>query len=427
MRFAERVLDDAKIRASYGVTGNQSIGNYDYLYAYTPNLVYDGIGGLVPARLGTDDLRWEQIVQKNLGLDLSFLGSRITATVDLYDKVTDGILSNFQVAKELGFNSVRRNIGTVTNRGIEIALSGDIIRMRNFRWNSGFNISINDNKINKLSEGRPYIQNGLWLMSEGGSIGDLVGFKFIDIFPYDESNAFTPDWKQLNPVFENGIFQSYTLNGETYHGEILQKKLPNGMPFRGGDINWEENPETRNGVIDYDDRMLMGNALATTTGGLNTNLTYKNVSLFFSFYFSFGNDIYNWAEYFRNTFKLVGATPAPNVIHNIWRKQGDIALYPRPYDDVYENSRYANSFYLEDGSFIRLKDIRLSYDLPSSITEKLKVTGLNIYGYSQNLLTWTNYTGLDPEFTSYDPIQIGEDRGRYPRQREFGIGLTVNF
>lgn len=427
MKFAQRVLDDAKIRVSYGVTGNQAIGDFDHYYTYQPTYVYDGIGGVSPSRLGSDELRWEQIIQKNIGLDLSFWDSRLMVTFDLYDKVTDGILSNFQVAKELGFSSVRRNIGTVTNKGLELAISGDIMRKNHFRWNAGVNISVNDNKINKLSEGRPYIQNGLWLMSEGGSIGDLVGFKYIDIFPYNESNAFTPDWEQLTPVFENGVFQNYTLNGSSYTGEILQKTLPNGLPFRGGDINWDENPETRNGIIDYDDRMPIGNALANITGGVNTQFTYKNMSLYLSFYYSFGNDIYNWAEYFRNSFKNMGSTPTPQVIHNIWRKQGDIALYPRPYDDVYENSRYANSFYIEDGSFIRLQDIRFSYDLPTRMIEDLKIKGLNLYIYAKNPLTWTRYSGIDPEFTNYDPIQIGEDRGRYPRQRELGAGLTLNF
>ncbi len=427
MKFAQRVLDDAKLRVSYGITGNQSIGDFDYLYTYSPSTVYDGIGGVAPSRLGTDDLRWEQITQTNLGLDLSFWDSRLMFTFDVYEKVTDGILSNFQVAKELGFSSVRQNIGVVTNKGVELAVSGDIIRKNDLRWNAGFNISLNDNKIDKLSLGRSYIQNGLWLMNEGGSIGDLVGFKYIDIFPYDESNAFTPDWEQLTPVFENGVFQNYSLNGNTYTGDILQKKLPNGLPFRGGDINWDENDETRDGIIDYDDRMLVGNALAKITGGINTQLTYKKVSLYLSFYYSLGSDIYNWAEYFRNSFKNMGATPAPHVINNIWRKQGDIALYPRPYDDVYENSRYANSFYIEDGSFVRLQDVRVSYDMPSKITDNLKIESLNLYLYAKNLLTWTNYSGIDPEFTSYDPIQIGEDRGRYPRQREIGVGFTLNF
>lgn len=428
MKFAQKFLDDAKLRVSYGVTGNQSIGDFDYYYTYTPGTVYDGIGGVVPARLGTDDLRWEQITQKNVGLDLSLWDSRLVVTFDLYNKVTDGILSNFQVAKELGFSSIRTNVGTVTNNGLEFTVSGDIIRKNQFRWNTSFNMSVNDNRINKLSAGRPFIQNGLWLMREGGRIGDLIGFKYIDVFPYDESNAFSSDWDQLTPIFNNdGVFQHYELNGNIYTGEVLQKKLPNGMPFRGGDINWEESPESKNGIIDYDDRMLVGNALAKITGGLNTQLTYKYISLYLAFYYSFGSDIYNWAEYFRNSFKNMGSTPAPNVIHNIWRKQGDIALYPRPFDDVFENSRYANSFYIEDGSFIRLQDVRIGYDMPSKIFEKWKLKGLNLYLYGKNLLTWTKYSGIDPEFTSFDPIRIGEDRGRYPRQREAGMGLTVNF
>lgn len=428
MKFTQRFLDDAKLRVSYGVTGNQSIGDYDHYYSYAPGDVYDGIGGVAPARLGSKELRWEGITQTNLGLDLSFWGSRLVLNVDLYNKVTDGILSNFEVAKELGYSSVRANIGTVTNKGIEFVASGDVIRSDRFTWNASFNIAVNDNRINKLSLGRTYIQNGLWLMSEGGRIGDFIGFKYIDIFPYNESNAFTPDWQQLTPVFENGVFQNaYLLNGSTYSGDVLQKKLPNGTPFRGGDVNWEEHPDSKNGIIDYDDRMYMGNALAEITGGFNSTLTYKNISLYLSFYYSFGNDIYNWAEYFRNSFKNMGSTPTPQVIHNIWRKPGDIALYPRPYDDEFENSRYANSFYVEDGSYIRLQDVKISYNFPDKLINKIKINKMNLYGYISNVLTWTKYQGIDPEFTSYNPIQIGEDRGMYPRKREFGLGLNINF
>ena len=126
-------------------------------------------------------------------------------------------------------------------------------------------------------------------------------------------------------------------------------------------------------------------------------------------------------------FKYTGTTPSPDVIYNTWLKQGDIALYPRPYNDEYDNARYANSFYVEDGSFIRLQNVRLSYNLPKNWCRKCGVKGINLYAFVNNALTWTKYSGFDPEFSTSDPLQIGRDKYRYPKKREYGVGMSVNF
>ncbi len=428
MKFSRRVLDDAKIRVSWGVTGNEQIGNYDYLYSYTTGDIYDGIGGVYPARLAVDNLRWEETRQTDVGLDLSFFGQRLTLTADYYDKYTDGLLANLELPKESGFGSMRTNIGEVRNRGFEFSVAGDLVRTRDFRWNASFNISRNWNSIERLSTGEPYLEGDLWWMQEGGSVGDFYGYRQLGIFRYDQSNAFTPDtWQQLTPVFEGGEFRGYTLNGQAYTGDVVQKKLPNGKPFRGGDINWDEAPGSRDGVIDENDRMVLGNALPTYTGGLSTTFTYKNVSLFVSFYYSFGAKIYNDAEHQRNMFKYSSTTPSPHVINNIWVHQGDEALYPRPYNDEFNNARYANSFYLEKGDFIRLQNIRLSYDLPERWLKPLRIKSLQVYFFANNPLTWTAYSGYDPEFSSANPLRIGKDTYRYPHKREFGAGLNVKF
>lgn len=426
--FFKPAMDDGKIRVSYGVTGNESIGNYDYVYSYEPSLIYDGVGGVGPTRIGKDNLKWEETKQINLGLDLSFWNSRLTVTADYYSKYTDGLLANYQLPKESGFSYMRTNVGEMSNKGVELSLAGDIIRTSDFNWNLTFNFAHNQNRIEKLSEGKPYIEGGLWWMEEGGRVGDFYGFKYLGIFQYNESNAFTEDWEQLTPVFENGTFQDrYLFYGKEYTGTVNQKTLPNGKPFRGGDVNWDEPAASRNGVIDDNDRMVIGNALPDFTGGVSTLFSYKNLSLFISFYYSLGGHIYNSAEHVRNEFKFTGTTPAPHVIRNMWLKQGDVAIYPRPYNDDYNNARYANSFYVEDASFIRLQNIRLSYNLPKSWIEKIHIKGLTAYGYINNALTWTNYSGFDPEFSTSNPLQIGKDTYRYPRKKEVGFGLNVNF
>ena len=428
MKFSKKFLEDGKIRVSYGITGNEAIGNYDYIYSYSPNSIYDGVGGVIPTRIGKDNLKWEETKQFNLGLDLNFWNSRLTITADYYDKFTDGLLANYQLPKESGFAYMKTNVGEMSNRGFEIAVTGDIIRTKDWKWNASFNISRNINRIEKLSEGKAYMEGDIWWMQEGGRVGDFYGFKSAGVFAYDESNAFTDKWEQLTPVFENGVFQyKYLLNGKEYAGDIRQKTLPNGKPFRGGDYNWEEPEGTRDGVIDDNDRMVIGNAMPDVTGGLNTTVTWKNVSLYLGFYYSLGGQIYNAAEHNRNMFKYTGTTPSPEVIHNMWLHPGDQAIYPRPYNDDYNNARMGNSFYLEDASFIRLQNVRIAYDLPENWIKKLMLKNINIYAFVNNALTWTNYSGFDPEFSTSNPLQVGKDSYRYPRKREYGIGFSANF
>lgn len=430
MEGTRSFLDDGKVRLSYGITGNEQIGNYEHLLSYRTSTIYDGVGGVTPARLGIDDLAWEQTSQFNAGIDLSFLKSRITVTADYYDKYTSDLLAAFQVPKEWGYSVVMRNIGAVRNTGVELALDADIIRGDDFRWNASFNISKNDNTIEKLSEGKAYLQSGLWWLEEGGKIGDFYGFKAIDVFAYNESNAFTDDWTQLTPVFENGAFaHRYLLNGEEYNGNVNQKTLPNGQPFRGGDMNWEESSLHRDGVINEEDRMILGNAQPDFTGGFNSEFSYKNVSLFLSFYYAIGGDIYNYARQDRNAFRFTGTTPEPEVIENMWVRQGDEALYPRPFNDDFDNARLGqgNSLYLEDGSFLRLRNVRVSYAMPESVTQRIKAKGMGVYVYVNNALTWTKYKGYDPEFSSNSVLELGRDNNRYPRKREIGFGVNVNF
>ncbi len=430
-RFMEKtrgVLEDGKLRLSYGITGNEQIGNYEYIMSYKTDIIYDGVGGVTPSRLSVDDLSWEQTSQVNAGLDLSLFGGRVNLTADYYDKYTKDLLAQFQVPKEWGYSYTMKNIGEVRNRGVEFAVSGDVLKYENFRWNAAFNISKNVTRIEKLADGTPYLQNGLWWIEEGGRLGDFYGYKALNVFRYSESNAFTADWQQLTPVFQDGEFQKYTLNGKDYTGEVHRKTLPDGRPFRGGDINWAENGEP-DGIIDEKDRMVLGNAQPKFTGGFNTQLTYRNWDLFLSFYYSIGGDLYNYARQDRNAFRYTGTTPEPEVIYNLWVKEGDEALYPRPYNDEYDNARLGqgHSFYVEDGSFVKLRNARLSYTFDPKLIKRLKMKNLSLYVYGNNLLTWTNYRGYDPEFSSGSALELGRDNNRYPRKREYGVGFNMNF
>lgn len=429
MQGIKHIIDDMKFRASYGKTGNQSIGNYDYLMLYDIGGVYDDIVTITPHSLGLDGLKWEETSQFNIGIDLRLI-NRINLTFDYYNKQTNDLLTNFQLPKEIGFNSIRRNIGSISNKGFEFLVNADIIRTKDFLWNTSFNIATNDNMILKLSDGLPYLLNSTWWIQEGGKIGDFYGYNNLGVFQYNESNAFTENWERLTPVFSDGAFQNkYLLNGEIYTGTIYKKKLPNGEYFRGGDIDWEnihDNPGEE-GIINEKDRQVIGNSQPLFFGGFGSTLTYKNMSLLVSFYYSFGGKLYNQALHNINSTTYATVIPTSDFIRNMWTKQGDNALYPRPVADYFQNNRAVNSFYIEDASFIRLQNIRLGYVLPTEMTKKFKINNIEIFAYGNNLLTWSSYSGFDPEISSGSALEIGMDTNRYPKKREFGFGITTQF
>ena len=215
-----------------------------------------------------------------------------------------------------------------------------------------------------------------------------------------------------------------------YTGEVKQKTLPNGKPFRGGDINWDElNPKYRDGIIDDKDRGILGNAQPFLTGGFVLTFRYRQVTLSATGYFSAGGKIYNFARYNqdRNSMQAWSTTPHISWVNNFWVKQGDEVTYPRPYHDAWQNDRSVNSLYIEDGSYFKIRNIRLNYRFKQQLVQKAHLKGLALYAYVTNPFTFTAYSGYDPEFSSYSALSIGMDTNRFPRNREFGLGFTINF
>jgi TonB-linked SusC/RagA family outer membrane protein len=440
MKFTESFLSDAKARVGYGITGNESIGDYEYLMSYNVGGIYDGISSLNASRIAIDNLSWEQTAQTNVGLDLRFLDNRFSVSADYYLKDTEGLLANYPMPKEVGFNSVRRNIGSIENRGWEISVNAVLIKKKDLNWDVSFNVATNDNRITKLSDGKPYVLNDQFLIAEGGRIGDFYGYQSEGVFQYNESNAFTADWQQLTPVFQknndglletdlNGhfIFEKYQLNGVDYSGKVVTKKLPDGTPFRGGDFNWKNTSGDTLGLITPDDKSVLANAQANFFGGFNTNIEYKSFTLSMSFYFSIGGKIYNKVKYDRNRYQWSSIVPTLDAMETAWFEQGDIANYPRPYQDNFQNDRAINSIYLEDASYIKLQNIKFGYNVPAKTIKKLKIKELNMYGYINNPLTWTAYSGFDPEFSTSSALSLGVDYNRYPKKRELGLGVNINF
>ena len=351
-------------------------------------------------------------------------------SVDYYDKQTSNLLYQAQMPKETGWTTTTRNVGAMQNRGFEFLINARVINKKDWKWNFSFNIATNNSIIKKLADNTPFfVGSSNIYVQEGRRIGEFYGYRYGGIFQYDESNAFTPDWQQLMPVFENGLFQNqYLLNGKTYTGEVKQKVYISDETtvFQGGDINWLEAPGHEDGVIDEHDRVVLGCAQPDYYGGLNSTLTWKGLSLFVSVYYSMGGQIYNLAKKTRNAFQRTFTTPDIEAIYNMWTQPGDIATYPAPLDRPH-NRLGPTDFYLEDASYIKLRNVKLTYRLPKEITGKIYLKSVDLYVYANNLLTFTAYKGFDPELPTSDALSFNIDNNRYPRKKEFGFGINVNF
>lgn len=394
------VLNDGKLRLSWGQTGNEAIGDYTSQGEFSVGSNYLSYSAASPTVMPNDALTWETTTQYDLGLDLSFLRDRFIFNADFYIKKTSDLLFDVPIPETTGFGYITQNVGDIQNKGAEFTLTSHVLN-RKFKWTSNFNVSFNRNKVvslpeNLLTDG--YMQNGTYhILQEGQPIGVFYGYKFLGVYSRDEDNV-----------------------DEVRFGSA------SGAIFKGGDPIWDD----LNGdhIIDDNDRQIIGDAQPKFIGGFNNDFSYMNFTLNIFFQFVYGNDIYsvlngqrNWVFSYNNT-----STDALNR----WKEQGDVTNYPRPIrnDPLHSGYYYrVSDRWIEDGSYLRLKNVSLAYDVPKKITDKLKIGGLKAYVTGQNLITWTHYTAYDPEVSSYTGTKIGVDEGSYPQSRTVIFGVNVDF
>lgn len=439
------ILTDGKLRASWGITGNQAIGNFDAVQQFVfGKYFYQGVSGVrTNDRLGNSDLKWEETTQSNIGIDLTFFNGRLSFIGDYYVKNTTDLLYDAPLPLEIGFpGKARTNAGSLQNKGIELMVTAYPINTPNFSWQTSVNWSQIRNKITSLPGG-DYV-DGIWYVGQGMEAGNFYGYEYMGIYQYDESNAYTPDYKtQLIPQFQkdesgNVIIQKNmkpiltgyaTPDGKPYTGQVSQLTT-NGVVSKGGDVIWRNLPDEKgelNDNIGNEDRKIIGYGQPRWSIGWSNVINYKQFSLSFSFYGNFGGSIYN--ENRRNiaSFSNSNTTPDPHFIYNMWKYPGQITDSYLGGDKTADNFRRGNSQFLEDGSFVRLQSARLTYSLPGKLIARAHMQYLNVYIYGTNLLTWTEYTGFDPEVSQRSVLKPGEDPGKFPRKREFGFGLNVSF
>jgi outer membrane receptor protein involved in Fe transport len=426
MGWSKKFLTDAKFRVSWGITGQQEIGDFDALNQLVfGNYFYNGLSGVqTSSRLGNPNLKWEEQEQTDFGLDLNLFNGRISFTGDYYIKNTRDLLNDRQLPAEIGFtDNARVNLGSIQNKGIELEVSAYPFRKSSFSWQTSVNWTRNRNKITDLPGG-DYIYQNLWYVGEGKEPGQFFGYKHLGIYEYDESNAYTDDYKiRLIPQIKKDADGNVVLDKDL-KPTVLGYTYPNGTPYagtpnkiknngavaKGGDVIWENLPAedgTLNGEISIEDRQILGSGLPKWTIGFNNTFNY---------------------DLARNNAQLSSSnvTPFPNWINDSWKYPGQITeVYSR--DRATDNMRTNGSYFLEDGSFIRLQSVRLGYQVPPKLSKKALMRNLNVYLYSNNLATWTAYSGFDPEVEQQRVLAPGRDTGKYPRRREIGFGLSSSF
>jgi TonB-dependent starch-binding outer membrane protein SusC len=435
MNWASRILSDGKLRFSWGQLGNDRVGYYDYLTLINQaSYSYNNVASASQSTtMPNEALTWEATINSNAGLDLTFLNGRVTLAADYYVKTTNKLLYNRPFFENTGYFNAKVNVGSIQTKGLEFQLSAAAISTKNFNWTVNGNIAFERGRILELADHTPFITNK-WFVEEGGKIGNFYGWRNLGVYQYDVSNAYTQDGRRLTPV--NVVisadrrtvvsFDGYTLNGKPYTDSVY-KKMALGAILKGGDTEWVD--LNNDGVIDDADRMILGNAQPDFYLGIINTFTYKQFSLNVIVNATIGGQVYNTFKQNLTNNSSSNGPALPEAIYGAWAFQGDIAKYPYfpTKNDRGSQRPNGNSLFLEDASFIRLSSARLNYRFKPSFIKKALMNNASLFIYGTNLLTFTDYTGYDPEFSSGNALQPGDDNGKYPKRRELGLGINLQF
>lgn len=388
----EEFLDDQKwisqlkLRAGYGETGNDDIGNFEYraLFGSSSSSNYNQLPGLTPTGVANRSLRWERNVTTNIGLDYGFFNSRIQGSVDVFRRLSKDLLLSKPLPYLSGFGSVMSNVGLVKNEGVEFELRTRNIVSGDFTWSTNFNITFLRNRVEKLID-NDMVLPGNQSVRVGYSLGTNVTYEYAGV----NSATGRPMWYDAN-------------------GEITYQPA---------------------GVENY---KVFGNKMSDYYGGFTNSFNYKGLSLSVFFHYDYGREISNLGM---NSRWYMNGGDNRNTLERIfldrWTTPGQLTTVPRPYDGNAEVNGMAHtsgsSRFLEDASFIRLKNVSLSYQLPSQWTSsRLKLSSVRIYSQAENLMTWTKWTGYDPELV-IDGDDFSSTQGAIPQTKAFTLGVQIGF
>lgn len=408
----QTVINDLKLRASFGLTGNDRIPPYQSL-PMAGNTFYSGASGtaelgISPAALANPSLKWETTYQYDAGLDLEMFRGRIGLTADVYLKQTRDLLLQADIAGQTGFSRQWQNLGRVDNKGVELTLNTVNVQTKDFTWQSSINVSLNRNEIKSLGAVSflPVLISGSVITDVGRlivnqPIGTGYGYVFDGIY---QLNDFT---KQPNGTYllNNGVVRI------------------NGRSVQPGDFKYKD--LNGDGVVDDQrDRTIISNSNPVHYGGFNNTFKYKNFDLGVFFQWSYGNDIL-----YPSLYRLeAGASYISSISRDYWDNHWTETNPSNTHASIKGRGKTdMSTYYLEDGSYLRLRNITLGHTLDADWLRKTGIKSFRLYLTLENLLTFSSYKGFDPELTSYSPLLPGLDNIGYPRAKTYTFGLNIKF
>lgn len=389
------IFSNLAVRASYGRTGNQhGIGNFAALGLVESGSNYDDQPGLSPAQLANPELKWETTDQLNVGADFSVLDDRLAFSVDYYVKKTNDLLLNRPVPATTGFTTLTSNIGAMENRGVELAARAQLARggADGFNWTVDFNIATNKNEVTALYNDEPIMSGFNSRVEVGQPLGFFYGYVMDGIFRDQDA----VDAHGAQPGAEPGDVRFKDINGD--------------------------------GRITADDRTKIGSPWPDYVGGLTNTMSYKGFDLTVFLQYSIGNDIFNAGRIYSEAYGSYFDNHTKRALKR-WTPENPDATEPRAvYGDPNGNTRISSRF-VEDGSYLRVKNAVLGYTVPSSIAGKMGFSSLRVYVQAQNLFTFTDYSGFDPEvnYAGDTSVTRGVDFYTLPQPRTITAGFNIGF
>lgn len=363
------VLNDLKYKITYGSAGNQSgLTDFQSRELYS-RAVYNGVSGLSQSQLANPNLTWEKKTTFNTGLEFTMFSGRVTGTAEYYSALTGQLLFPRAISETTGFSQITTNAGDMTNKGVEASLSVDVIKSKSFSWNAFVNFTYNKNRIKSLADGKAEITQGLTVLRPGEALNSLYLVRYVGVNPENGNSIY---------LDKNGA------QTETYTA---------------------------------DDRVIVGTTDAPYFGGFGSRLNFKGIEFSFLLSGVTGNKIYNNDRTNIENPDYLFDNISVDLL-NEWRTPGQITNIPRADQPIEtETTRF-----VEDGRFLRLRNVTLSYELPKSLISSLKISSIKVFVQGQNLKTWTKFRGFDPEIT--DGVLTG---AQYPALKTVTAGLSIGF
>ncbi len=399
-KFMEAVpaINFGKIRVGYGITGNDAIPDYEAQAYFTSTSFSDRANGLIISHMENDKLQWEETKRVNAGIDLGLFNDRLDLSFDLFSSKTDHLLVQKNNPELIGPGMYWTNDGAMENKGYELSVNSKILNERNFKWELGFSVGHYKNKVTSLLEGEDYFLTEVY----GGEVITQVG----------------------QPA---GLFYGYNTKGVLSTKQAADEahlKIPTltgvDQYFSAGDILYED--YYQDGIIDAKDKQIIGDPNPDIYGTISSKWMFKQFTLNALFTYSYGNDVYNYyRQLLESGSDFINQT---TVMANRWVAEGQLTNQPKAtYGDPMGNSRFSDRW-IEDGSFLRLKTLTLSYQLP---LKNNYIKEINFWASGGNLFTITNYLGKDPEFSARNSVFYqGIDAGLIPQTRTYTLGIRID-